>query len=106
MAEAAPPLATGDSSVRKILVATDRSTTASRAVGFAAEMASRYAAELVVLQAAAHSAAHAAAEVIVFHAATDTAALLALLLPIGHSILLQNVAVRRSSAHGDPETWR
>ena len=36
--------------VRRILVATDRSATAERAVRFAAEMASRYDAELLVLQ--------------------------------------------------------
>jgi nucleotide-binding universal stress UspA family protein len=36
--------------VRRVLVATDRSVTAERAVRFAAEMASRYDAELVVVQ--------------------------------------------------------
>jgi ubiquinone biosynthesis protein len=36
--------------VRRVLVATDRSVTAERAVRFAAEMASRYEAELLVLQ--------------------------------------------------------
>ena len=36
--------------VRKVLVATDRSETAERAVAFAADMASRYEAELIVLQ--------------------------------------------------------
>jgi len=36
--------------VRRVLVATDRSVTAGRAVAFAAEMAARYEAELVVLQ--------------------------------------------------------
>jgi nucleotide-binding universal stress UspA family protein len=36
--------------VRRVLVATDRSVTAERAVRFAAEMASRYDAELLVLQ--------------------------------------------------------
>jgi nucleotide-binding universal stress UspA family protein len=36
--------------VRRILVGTDRSETAGRAVAFAAEMAERYGAELVVLQ--------------------------------------------------------
>ena len=36
--------------VRKVLVATDRSETAERAVAFAEEMAGRYEAELVVLQ--------------------------------------------------------
>ena len=37
-------------SVRKILVATDRSDTAEEAVAFAEEMAERYGAELIVLQ--------------------------------------------------------
>jgi ubiquinone biosynthesis protein len=36
--------------VRRVLVATDRSETAERAVRFAAEMASRYEAELLVLR--------------------------------------------------------
>ena len=36
--------------VRRVLVATDRSVTAERAVRFAAEMAGRYEAELMVLQ--------------------------------------------------------
>jgi ubiquinone biosynthesis protein len=36
--------------VRRVLVATDRSVTAERAVRFASEMASRYEAELLVLQ--------------------------------------------------------
>jgi ubiquinone biosynthesis protein len=39
-----------DEAVRTVLVATDLSETAGRAVRFAAEMASRYEAELVVLQ--------------------------------------------------------
>jgi ubiquinone biosynthesis protein len=39
-----------DEAVRVVLVATDRSETAERAVRFAAEMASRYEAELVVLR--------------------------------------------------------
>jgi ubiquinone biosynthesis protein len=39
-----------DEAVRIVLVATDRSETAERAVRFAAEMASRYEAELVVLR--------------------------------------------------------
>ena len=39
-----------DDAVRIVLVATDLSETASRAVRFAAEMASRYEAELVVLR--------------------------------------------------------
>ena len=40
----------GDDGVRLVLVATDRSETAERAVGFAAEMAERYEAELLVLR--------------------------------------------------------
>jgi ubiquinone biosynthesis protein len=40
----------GDDVVRLVLVATDRSETAERAVGFAAEMAERYDAELLVLR--------------------------------------------------------
>jgi ubiquinone biosynthesis protein len=40
----------GDEAVRRVLVATDLSETAGRAVRFAAEMASRYDAELVVLR--------------------------------------------------------
>ena len=40
-------------SVRRILVATDRSPTAQHAVAWAAEMADRYSAELVVLQVVA-----------------------------------------------------
>ena len=40
----------GDEAVRRVLVATDLSETAVRAVRFAAEMASRYDAELVVLR--------------------------------------------------------
>jgi ubiquinone biosynthesis protein len=40
----------GAAPVRKILVGTDRSETATRAVRFAAEMAQRYEAELVVTQ--------------------------------------------------------
>ena len=40
----------GDHEVRRVLVATDRSETAERAVRFAAEMASRYEAELLVLR--------------------------------------------------------
>ena len=39
-----------DDAVRLVLVATDRSETAERAVRFAADMASRYEAELVVLR--------------------------------------------------------
>ena len=40
----------GADAVRLVLVATDRSETAERAVGFAAEMAQRYEAELLVLR--------------------------------------------------------
>jgi nucleotide-binding universal stress UspA family protein len=40
----------GAPAVGRILVATDRSATAERAVAFAAEMAARYEAELIVLQ--------------------------------------------------------
>ena len=39
-----------DEAVRLVLVATDRSETAERAVRFAAEMAERYEAELLVLR--------------------------------------------------------
>jgi ubiquinone biosynthesis protein len=39
-----------DDAVRRVLVATDRSETAERAVRFAAEMAERYEAELLVLR--------------------------------------------------------
>ena len=39
-----------DETVRRVMVATDRSETAERAVRFAAEMASRYEAELLVLR--------------------------------------------------------
>ena len=39
-----------DETVRIVMVATDRSETAERAVGFAAEMAQRYEAELLVLR--------------------------------------------------------
>ncbi|HSB38717.1 MAG TPA: universal stress protein [Gaiellaceae bacterium] len=39
-----------DETVRRVMVATDRSETAERAVHFAAEMASRYEAELLVLR--------------------------------------------------------
>jgi ubiquinone biosynthesis protein len=41
---------TPDEAVRLVMVATDRSETAERAVRFAAEMASRYEAELLVLR--------------------------------------------------------
>jgi nucleotide-binding universal stress UspA family protein len=40
----------GSPPVERVLVATDRSETAARAVGWAAEMAERYEAELVVVQ--------------------------------------------------------
>jgi ubiquinone biosynthesis protein len=40
----------GDSHVRRVLVATDRSETAAHAESWAAEMANRYEAELVLLQ--------------------------------------------------------
>lgn len=40
----------GDDVVRTVMVATDRSETAERAVRFAAEMAARYEAELLVLR--------------------------------------------------------
>lgn len=39
-----------ESPVRRVLVATDRSATADQAVGWAAEMAQRYDAELVIVQ--------------------------------------------------------
>jgi ubiquinone biosynthesis protein len=42
-----------NSSVKRILAATDRSETADRAVAWAAEMAERYGAELVLLQVVA-----------------------------------------------------
>jgi ubiquinone biosynthesis protein len=44
------PLPSRRPGVRRILVATDRSPSADRAVGWAGEMAERYGAELVVLQ--------------------------------------------------------
>jgi nucleotide-binding universal stress UspA family protein len=47
------------SRVRRILVATDRSKTADHAVAWAAEMANRYEAELVVLQVSIGGAAAA-----------------------------------------------
>jgi ubiquinone biosynthesis protein len=51
-----------DTGVRRILVATDRSQSAERAVRFAADMAQRYEAELLVLQVVAERAAEALAE--------------------------------------------
>jgi ubiquinone biosynthesis protein len=51
-----------DASVRRILVATDRSQSADRAVRWAADMAQRYEAELVVLQVVAERAADALLE--------------------------------------------
>jgi ubiquinone biosynthesis protein len=47
----------GGGGVRRILVATDRSESADRAVRWAAEMAERYEAELLVLQVVAERAA-------------------------------------------------
>jgi ubiquinone biosynthesis protein len=47
----------GGPQVRRILVATDRSESADRAVRWAAEMAERYEAELLVLQVVAEGAA-------------------------------------------------
>jgi nucleotide-binding universal stress UspA family protein len=52
----------GDVAVRRILVATDRSQSADRAVRFAAEMAERYEAELLVLQVVAERATEALSE--------------------------------------------
>jgi nucleotide-binding universal stress UspA family protein len=51
-----------DAGVRRILVATDRSESADRAVRWAADMAARYEAELLVLQVVAERAAEALAE--------------------------------------------
>lgn len=48
--------------MRRILVATDRSQSADRAVRWAADMAARYEAELLVLQVVAERAAEALAE--------------------------------------------
>jgi nucleotide-binding universal stress UspA family protein len=48
--------------VRRVLVATDRSVTAERAVRFAAEMAERYDAELMILQVIVPSSQAGAAE--------------------------------------------
>jgi nucleotide-binding universal stress UspA family protein len=45
-----PAMAAPEAPVRRVLVATDRSETAARAVAFAADMAERYGAELFVLQ--------------------------------------------------------
>jgi ubiquinone biosynthesis protein len=50
------PLSSRRPAVRRILVATDRSPSADRAVKWAAEMAERYEAELVVLQVAEEAA--------------------------------------------------
>jgi ubiquinone biosynthesis protein len=52
----------GGDAVRRILVATDRSESADRAVRFAAEMAQRYEAELLVLQVVAERATEALSE--------------------------------------------
>ena len=63
-----------DDAVRVVLVATDRSETAERAVRFAADMASRYEAELVVLRVlvgAEVSRADAAAELEEYIATLD-----------------------------------
>jgi ubiquinone biosynthesis protein len=51
-----------DAGVRRILVATDRSQSADRAVRWAADMAARYEAELLVLQVVTERAAEALAE--------------------------------------------
>jgi ubiquinone biosynthesis protein len=51
-----------DAGVRRILVATDRSESADRAVRWAADMAARYEAELLVLQVVAERAADALSE--------------------------------------------
>jgi nucleotide-binding universal stress UspA family protein len=51
-----------DAGVRRILVATDRSESADRAVRWAADMAARYEAELLVLQVVAERAAEALSE--------------------------------------------
>ena len=52
----------GGGGVRRILVATDRSQSADRAVRWAADMAARYEAELLVLQVVAERAAEALSE--------------------------------------------
>ena len=51
------PSSARDGGVRRILVATDRSESADRAVHWAADMAQRYEAELLVLQVVAEGAA-------------------------------------------------
>jgi ubiquinone biosynthesis protein len=51
-----------DAGVRRILVATDRSQSADQAVRWAADMAARYEAELLVLQVVAERAAEALSE--------------------------------------------
>ena len=51
-----------DAGVRRILVATDRSQSADRAVRWAADMAARYEAELLVLQVVAERATEALSE--------------------------------------------
>jgi ubiquinone biosynthesis protein len=51
------PQSSRNAGVRRILVATDRSQSADRAVRWAAEMAQRYEAELIVLQVVAEGAA-------------------------------------------------
>jgi ubiquinone biosynthesis protein len=51
------PQSSRNAGVRRILVATDRSQSADRAVRWAAEMAERYEAELLVLQVVAEGAA-------------------------------------------------
>ena len=53
-------------SVRKVLVATDRSASADRAVAWAAELAERYGAELVVLQVVADGTGEAERELAAF----------------------------------------
>ena len=56
------PLSPRSGAVRRILVATDRSQSADRAVRWAADMAERYAAELLVLQVVAQGTASALPE--------------------------------------------
>jgi len=51
------PLSSRSAGIRRILVATDRSESADRAVRWAADMAERYEAELVVLQVVAEGTA-------------------------------------------------
>ena len=52
--------------MRKVLVATDRSASADRAVAWAAELAERYGAELVVLQVVADGTGEAERELVAF----------------------------------------